>query len=60
MATAVSDGTGQFEGCVQEEIGLIAECNILSVGAFTLEDSELDNGRWIDRSSVRGCCEVLV
>lgn len=56
MVTAMCDRAGQLEGSEEEEVGLITEGDVLPIGAFTLEDSELNDGRWIDRSSIGGCC----
>lgn len=53
---ALSHGTRQLERCEQEEVGLITKGDIFSILALALTfvDAQLDDGWWIDRSSVGG------
>lgn len=53
LNTAMGNRTGMLETGVEEEVGVVVESDILALlNCGTLNDSELDNGRRINRSSV--------
>lgn len=53
LNTAMGNRTGMLETGVEEEVGVVVESDILALlNCRTLNDSELDNGRRINRSSV--------
>jgi hypothetical protein len=53
--TMRSDDTRHFQRGKEEEVGIIRECDIFLVLAFSLVDAKLDNGRWINRPSISRC-----
>lgn len=53
LDTAIGNRTGMLETGVEEEVGIVVESDILALlNCRALDDSELDNGRRINRSSV--------
>jgi hypothetical protein len=44
--------TSHLQGSKQEEIRIVAECHVVLLSSFSFEDSQLNNGRRINRSSV--------
>jgi hypothetical protein len=48
-----------FQSSKKEEISIVRESDVFLFWAFALEDAKLDNGRWINRSSVSGCWTLL-
>ena len=50
---AIGNGAGVFEGCIQKEVCIMLECDVLtSLNRVTLKHSELDNWRRVNRAAV--------
>jgi hypothetical protein len=56
--SAVSDRACRIQGCVKEEVGIVGKRDIGLVGfviGIGLEDTQLDDGRRINRATVGRC-----
>jgi hypothetical protein len=58
-ATMRCDDTRHFQSSKKKEVGIVRECDIFLVLAFSLEYAKLNNRRWIDRPSISRCWGVL-
>lgn len=52
--------TSHFQSSEEKEVGAISESNIVPFVDDFLEDAKLNNGWWINRSTIRRGWKVLI
>jgi hypothetical protein len=53
------DDTGHFQSREEEEVGIVRECDVFLLLAFSLEDAQFNNRRWVNRPSISRCWTML-
>jgi hypothetical protein len=46
------DDTGHLQSREEEEVGIVRECDVFLLLAFSLEDAKFNNRRWVNRPSI--------